>query len=146
MTGPFAPGDAVVVAWGVKRSLLDYMMRSESFVATSDGGASFDAATGAAIPATVAEDGEIVATGGVLLSAHDGALVVPLVGVRIDGVALTVDDPVEPGRRLALVGLTEVPADEGSRWTTALGHDADVLFLHNYLPGTAFDEVFVRRA
>ena len=146
MNAAVRSGDVVVIEWSVKQSLLGYLARSESFGWTLDGGAAFDPATGATIPAVVAEGGAIVATGSVRLSAHDGALVVPLVAVRIAEGVLTVDDPVEPGRRMPLVALTPVPAEQGLRWTTALSHEADVLFLHNYLPGAAFDELIVRPA
>lgn len=146
MTAGLVAGDAVVIAWGVKRSLLDYMARSESFSHSAGDGAAFDPEVGALLPAVVADDGAIVATGSLLITAHEGALIVPLGSVRIEDGLLTVDDPIEPGARFPLLRLTAVESEDGLRWTTALTHEADALFLHNYLPGTAFDDVIVRRA
>lgn len=134
----------VVVEWGLKRSLVDYMTSTEDFAVVVAGGATFDEAAGLAIPA-VREAGRIRFTGSVTLTAHGGALAVPIVEGEISGGALTIADPEEPAERLALVTLEEAPADPPAlRWTARLSEEADPLFLYTYVPRVAFEDVVVR--
>lgn len=147
---PSAPA-ACVVEWGVKRTLLDYMERDAAFAWAAEGGGTFSLGAGARIPAIVAPDGAVRASGAVTISAHHGALTVPLVGLEIRDGALSIADPAGgPGDRIVLVDVRrvgeEAPTDVEiiRRYATSLSRSADRLFMFNYLPGVAFDDLIVR--
>lgn len=137
----------VVVEWVVKRSLLDYMQCAADFAVEVGGGATFDLSRGVRIPAVADGKGAVRLRGAVTLSAHQGALVVPIVdGLLADG-ALTIADPGgATGDRLALVDVEEADegVDGGRVWRTRLSPEADDLFRYNYLPRAAFADIVVR--
>ena len=143
MTTPWPEGRRAVLEWGLKRSLLEYLRRDPAFAWDADG-VDFDPETGVRFPAVTTSRG-LLASGSLVLRAHAGALRVPLVGVRIDDGALTIDDPVEGApERLALVVLGDaVPIPGGHELSATLAPDADSLFLFNYVPRTPFDPVRV---
>lgn len=144
---------AAVIEWRIKESLLAYMRRDPGFAVTLARGAEFDPESGVRLPAVVQPDGSVAATGAAVLSAHGGALAVPLVNAVIADGALWIDDPIEaePGgapARLRLVTLH--PADDGAAGdpgaalATRLAPEADVLFLYNYVPATPFGALSIR--
>lgn len=146
--------DDVVIEWGVRASLLQYLLREPDAQVLLDGGAELDAASPAGplvrLPARRSASGAIVATASACLRAHGGALAVDLVDVVIADGALWVADPVEdatasPRPRIRLVTLAEeAEAGEGVRsWETRLAPEADALFLYRYLAGSAFAPVRV---
>ncbi|MGO1769667.1 MAG: HtaA domain-containing protein [Microbacterium sp.] len=144
MSGDRAPD--LVVEWGLKRSLVDYLTATEDFAVSVAGGATFDAEAGLAIPAVRDGEGLIRFAGSVTLTAHGGALTVPIVDGAITASALTIADPEEPTERLALVTLEPASADPPARrWTARLAEEADPLFLYTYVPRVAFEDVVVRR-
>src|SRR5690606_22491370 len=85
------------------------MQRDDSFTVTASGGAGFAPESGVTLPAESTPDGAVRATGTIVLSAHDGALTVPLVNVVIDDDALWIADPAHEGTgeapRIRLVTL-----------------------------------------
>lgn len=123
----------VVLEWRVKDSLLAYMQRSADFAVEAHGGAEFTG-TAVRLPAEVRADGAVEATGGILLSAHGGALRLGLIGVVVRDGALWIDDPLEEQDKRRLVEVTETPGG----YETRLAADADILFLYNYVAGTPF--------
>lgn len=135
-----------VVEWGVKRSLVDYMRAAGDFAVETAGGATFDVAEGARIPAMRDAEGSVRMGGAVILRAHQGMLEVPIVDGEIAGGALTIADPAgEPGDRMALVTLAPLPAGPGlERWEARLSEEADAMFRFSYVPRALFDEVVVR--
>ncbi|WP_159500466.1 HtaA domain-containing protein [Microbacterium sp. 18062] len=142
----------LVLEWGVRDTLLQYLERSADFEAQVRDGAVYRAGRGIELPLARHADGTLRATGSVVLRAHGGALTVPLVGVVLDGAALWIDDPVDgPGARMPLVTLAEPVREEAPergggvvRYRTALAAQADVLFMYNYVPGAPFAPLFVR--
>lgn len=150
MTG-LPPNRDAVLEWGVRDTLLAYMARSPDFAVETTGGAAFSLEDGARFTGRVDADGVLALDGSVVLRAHGGALTVPLVGVRVDGETLTVNDTgAEPGQpaRLVLVTLEAVTdaADGDLVFATRLARDADALFMYNYLPDSPFDPLRVRLA
>lgn len=148
MTG-LPPNRDAVLEWGVRDTLLAYMARSPDFAVETAGGATFSLEDGARFTGRVDAGGVLVLDGSVVLRAHGGALTVPLVDVRVDGETLTVDDAgAEPGEtgRLTLVTLEEVSEGvEGELvFATRLAHEADALFMYNYLPDSPFDPLRIR--
>lgn len=134
------------IQWQIKDSLLAYMQRDDSFTVTASGGAGFAPESGVTLPAESTPDGAVRATGTIVLSAHDGALTVPLVNVVIDDDALWIADPAHEGTgeapRIRLVTLhrdeAADPAAAGRSIPTKLAGDADGLFLYMYVPATDF--------
>ncbi|MDQ0821441.1 hypothetical protein QFZ69_002320 [Arthrobacter sp. V1I7] len=147
------PNCDAVLEWGIRGSLLSYMERDRAFEIETTGGATFSLADGVHMNGSVDADGVLFLDGSVVLRAHAGALIVPLIGVQVTGDALTIDDPGEdrvelatnPGR-LALVRLGEVAgAQEGTLvYATRLAAEADALFMFNYIPDTPFDPLRIR--
>jgi hypothetical protein len=142
-----------MLEWGIRGSLLSYMQRDPAFEIETTGGAAFSLADGVQMNGSVDADGVLFLDGSVVLRAHAGALIVPLIGVQVSGEALTIDDPGEdrvelaanPGR-LALVRLVEGPgAQDGTLiYTTRLAAEADALFMFNYIPDSPFDPLRIR--
>lgn len=126
-------GPAVVIEWRVKDTLLDYMQRNPDFVVEASGGAEFTG-TAVRLPAVAAADGAIEAAGTVSLSAHGGALCLPLIGAVIRDGGLWIEDPLEEQTQRRLVDLE--PDAEGYR--TRLAAESEILFLYSYLSGTPF--------
>lgn len=142
----------LVLEWGVRDTLLQYLERSSDFEAVARDGAVYRAGRGIELPLVREADGTLRATGSVVLRAHGGALTVPLVGVVLDETALWIDDPVDgPPARMPLVTLGapergEAPEGGGEivRYRTALAAQADILFMYNYVPGAPFAPLLVR--
>ncbi|GAA1957866.1 HtaA domain-containing protein [Microbacterium deminutum] len=152
------PNRDAVLAWGIRASLLSYMSRDPDFEIRTTEAATFTLDDGLRMPGRVDAAGVLRFEGSVVLRAHHGALVVPLVGVEIDAGALTIDDPADerpptpaggsadlardrPQARLGLVNLerTPDPAVGTMVFATRLAAEADALFGYNYLPDTDFD-------
>jgi len=139
-------GQACVIEWGVRDTLLGYLQRADDFTVETGGGGTF--ADGLVrLPATRDAQGVVAATGWVRLRAHGGALAVDLVDVSIQDGALWITDPIaDPiaGGELARMRLVTVEPDASTTsenvetYTTALAPGADVLFLYNYPSGAAF--------
>ena len=147
----WTPGADAVIEWGIKRSLIGYMASDSSFEWHGSRGASFSIDTGATLPAVVAEDGTLQATGDLVLTGHKGALTVPLVDLVLEARSITIADPVDgPPDRLELVTVAPLGSvhltGTGAvhRFSATLSREADGLFLYNYLPGVAFDDLLVR--
>ncbi|WP_426226353.1 hypothetical protein [Pseudarthrobacter sp. DSP2-3-2b1] len=147
------PNCGAVLEWGIRGSLLSYMERDPAFEIETTGGATFSLKDGVHMDGRVDAEGVLFLDGSVVLRAHAGALIVPLIGVQVNREALTIDDPGEdrdelaakPGR-LALVKLEEVAgADDGTLvYGTRLAAEADALFMFNYIPDTPFDPLRIR--
>ncbi len=141
-----------VVEWGIRASLLTYMAGARDFEVETTGGATFSLPAGARMTGRVDEHGVLRLDGSVVLRAHLGALLVPLIDVRIDGRALTIADPASSDgsddERLALVDLVPPEVEESDPGTivfgTRLASTADALFMFNYLPGSDFDPLRIR--
>ena len=146
------PRTDAVVEWGIRASLLTYMAGAPDFEVETSGRATFSLPAGARMTGRVDEHGVLRLDGSVVLRAHVGALLVPLIDVRIDGRALTIADPVSSegtdAARLALVDLVApevVESDTGVvMFGTRLASTADALFMYNYLPGSDFDPLRIR--
>lgn len=141
-----------VVEWGIRASLLTYMAGAQDFEVETTGDATFSVSGGARMTGRVDEHGVLRLDGSVVLRAHLGALLVPLIDVRIDGRALTIADPASSDgsddERLALVDLVPPEAEDSEPGTivfgTRLASTADALFMFNYLPGSDFDPLRIR--
>ncbi|WP_194409806.1 hypothetical protein [Microbacterium cremeum] len=131
-----------VIRWRIKDTLLAYMTRDRSFSVTATGGATFGAVEGIALPAVDVGEGTWRATGAVTLSAHGGALRVPLIGVRLTRDALWIEAP-DGDAGDQMVRLVTVHAAPAGGFATALAPEADLLFLYNYVPGTPFGELSI---
>jgi len=146
------PHADAVVEWGIRASLLTYMAGARDFEVETTGGATFSLPAGARMTGRVDEHGVLRLDGSVVLRAHLGALLVPLIDVRIDGRALTIADPASSDgsddERLALVDLVPPEVEESDPGTivfgTRLASTADALFMFNYLPGSDFDPLRIR--
>ncbi len=146
------PHADAVVEWGIRASLLTYMASARDFEVETTGDATFSVSGGARMTGRVDEHGVLRLGGSVVLRAHVGALLVPLIDVRIDGRALTIADPASSedsdDARLALVDLVPpevVDSDPGAiMFGTRLASTADALFMFNYLPGSHFDPLRIR--
>ncbi len=157
------PGRDAVLEWGIRAALLSYMSRDPDFEAETEGRASFSLEDGLRMPGRVDAAGVLRLEGSVVLRAHRGALIVPLIGVEVTAEALSIDDPADEVEhdsvaasgdaardrrpdRIALVKLTPVPdgSEETMVFATRLAAEADALFGYSYLPDAAFDPLRLR--
>jgi hypothetical protein len=136
--------ESVVIRWQLRDSLVGYMLRDPGFEVVATGGASFDPAAGVTLPAQRQSSGEVRASGSVVLRAHDGALTVPLVGVRIHEQTLWIAAPGDGEEAPEQAFVTLSGQQEAGVFQTQLAAESDALFLYNYVPGADFGRLEVR--
>lgn len=139
------------VTWAVKASFLGYIVSTPDFSARTSGGASFAPGAGASFGVESFTPSGLDAVGGVTLTAHGGALTIPLEGLRLSESTLSIDHPTRgAATRLTLAHVSAPSPSEASPdelvFGVRLAAEAEWLFFSRYPNGAELEPLRVALA